>query len=45
MIASVIKSGYDGPIGILGHIADQDVELILKGNLDGLQKILSQLNQ
>lgn len=45
MIGTVIQSGYDGPIGILGHVANQDVELILKGNLDGLQKILSQLNQ
>jgi len=43
MIHAVIKSGYDGPIGILGHIADQDVELVLKGNLEGLKKILSQL--
>jgi sugar phosphate isomerase/epimerase len=44
MIGTVIKSGYDGPIGVLGHVTDQDVELILKGNLDGLQQILSQLN-
>lgn len=43
MIRTVIKSGYDGPIGILGHIAKADVELILKGNLDGLRKLLSQI--
>ena len=43
MIGVVIQSGYTGPIGILGHVADKDVELILKGNLEGLQKVLSEL--
>ncbi len=43
MIATVIKSAYVGPIGILGHVANADVELILKGNLNGLKKVLSQL--
>ena len=43
MISTVIKSGYVGPIGILGHVANADVEIILKGNLDGLKKILSGL--
>ncbi len=44
MIGTVINSGYAGPIGILGHVANADVELILKGNIEGLKKILSTLN-
>lgn len=43
MIGMVINSAYSGPIGILGHVANADVEVILKGNLEGLQKILSEL--
>jgi sugar phosphate isomerase/epimerase len=41
MIQAVIDSGYDGPIGILGHIAEQDVEKSLRDNLEGLAKILA----
>ncbi len=40
MIRQVIKSGYDGPIGILGHLPDQDVKKSLQDNLDGLDKLL-----
>lgn len=40
MIRQVIKSGYDGPIGILGHLPDQDVAISLQNNLDGLEKVL-----
>ena len=41
MIETVRKSGYSGPIGILGHIASQDVEKSLRDNLDGLEQILA----
>ncbi len=41
LIQTIIKSGYDGPIGILGHVATRDVEIVLTENLDGLQTILS----
>jgi len=36
-------SGYQGPIGIIGHTQD-DVELRLQDNLDGLDWLLPQLN-
>jgi hypothetical protein len=38
MIRLVIDSGYDGPIGVLGHV-DADVEEILAGNLAGIGKL------
>jgi hypothetical protein len=43
MIKIVIKSGYDGPIGILGHIQSQDVEITLTKNLEGLEKVFEEL--
>lgn len=39
MIRLVIDSGYAGPIGVLGHVDDTDVEEILAGNLAGLGKM------
>ena len=44
MIAAIIKSGYDGPIGILGHKADEDVAVSLRNNLEGLEKVLDELH-
>ena len=41
MIEIIIKSGYNGRIGIIGHIMDEDVELVLKRNMDGLSKLLN----
>ena len=41
MIDTVRQSGYQGPIGILGHIASQDVEKSLRDNLNGLDHILA----
>ena len=43
MVQVVLDSGYDGPIGILGHIKEQDVKISLQNNLDGLQKIKRKL--
>jgi len=40
MIATIHKSGYSGPIGILDHRNDTDTEIALKENLEGLEKIL-----
>lgn len=40
LLKVIIKSGYDGPIGILGHVATRDVEKVLSENLTGLQSIL-----
>lgn len=41
MIEIIVKSGYNGRIGIIGHTMDEDVELVLKRNLDGLNKLLN----
>lgn len=44
MIADIIKSGYHGPIGILGHRAQEDVAVSLRNNLEGLERILRELS-
>lgn len=38
----VLESGYDGPIGILGHIENQDVAISLQNNITGLKKIVGE---
>lgn len=43
LLKSIRVSGYTGPIGIIGHTQD-DVELRLRDNLDGLDWILPQLD-
>ena len=40
MIKLVLDSGFDGDIGILGHIEDEDVKVVLQRNTDGLKAIL-----
>ena len=40
MIATIRKSGYTGPLGILDHRNDTDAEIALKENLEGLKKVL-----
>ncbi len=40
MIQTIIVSGYNGPIGILGHVAERDVAEVLKENIEGLEWIL-----
>lgn len=39
MIALLLEKGYKGDFGILGHVEDTDVEIILKANLNGLKKL------
>ncbi len=40
-ILRMIKaSGYMGPIGIIGHVAEEDVEVVLSRNLEGMKKML-----
>ena len=36
MLQRVLDSGFTGPFGVLGHVDDADVEVILRGNLQGL---------
>jgi hypothetical protein len=42
MIRQLIAAGYNGPLGILGHVEDADVEDILRANLAGLRQIAAQ---
>ena len=41
--ATDLASGYDGPVGILGHRADEDVAVSLQNNLTGLDRLLKEL--
>lgn len=43
LLRTIAKSGYDSPIGIIGHTQD-DVEMRLQDNLDGLHWLLPQLD-
>jgi putative heme-binding domain-containing protein len=43
LLKTIRSSGYDGPIGIIGHTQD-DVEQRLQDNLDGLDWIVPQLD-
>ncbi len=43
MLAELISNGFNGPFGILGHVDDADVELILKQNLEGLKEVLEKI--
>jgi hypothetical protein len=43
MIKTLKNSGFSGTIGILGHIETEDVEVVLKRNLDGLRRLEKQL--
>lgn len=39
MIDKVLGSGFEGPFGILGHVEDADVKMILEANLEGLRSL------
>jgi sugar phosphate isomerase/epimerase len=43
MLRVLLDSGYRGPIGVLGHVDDADVETILRANLDGLRALATGL--
>lgn len=43
MIKLLISEGYNGPIGIIGHIENVDVKEILEKNLTGVENIKNQL--
>ncbi len=44
MMKKLKASGYKGSIGIIGHTENEDVEEVLLRNLEGMKKILRQLN-
>ena len=43
MMKTILKVGYEGPIGILGHVTSRDVEIVLKENLKGLRELTGEL--
>jgi sugar phosphate isomerase/epimerase len=43
LLRLIRDSGYRGPIGILGHRTDEDAEVTLKKNLDGLERLLEEI--
>ena len=43
ILKMISESGYNGPIGIIGHIEDEDVEIVLKRNLEGLVILLKEI--
>jgi sugar phosphate isomerase/epimerase len=45
MLATLIESGYDGPIGILDHREELDAEESLRLNLDGLKKVVVEMEK
>ena len=42
MLKVIHESGWHGPIGILCHRTDIDAELALKGNMEGLEKLVAE---
>ncbi len=45
MLKTIKASGYNGPIGILGHIAEKDVKKVLEGNINGLKEVLGKMGE
>lgn len=39
MLQTLKQAGYTGPFGILGHVEDADVKVILERNLEGFREI------
>ena len=45
MLRVIKSSGYQGSIGILGHVENADVAIVLQGNLDGLKILLKEMGE
>jgi len=43
MLRIINNSGYQGPIGIIGHTEGEDIRVVLERNLEGLDKLKSGL--
>jgi sugar phosphate isomerase/epimerase len=43
ILAALVGSGYQGPVGVIDHQPDTDSEPTLKANLDGLERLLGEL--
>ncbi len=44
MIREIVRQGYAGPIGILDHRNDVDAEISLAANLEGLARLVSEID-
>lgn len=44
MIKTIIDSGYSGSIGIIGHTEGEDIEVVLRRNLQGLDDMLQEIH-
>jgi sugar phosphate isomerase/epimerase len=44
MITTLRKDGFNGPWGILGHVENTDVKIILERNLQGLNNLFKEKN-
>jgi hypothetical protein len=45
MLQTLVKSGYQGPVGIIDHRNELDTEVVLRRNLEGLSSLLKKMNQ
>jgi hypothetical protein len=45
MLKKLRASGFAGSLGILGHVDDQDVKVVLQKNLEGLKKLLKVMGE
>lgn len=43
ILKMISESGYKGPVGILGHTENEDIEIVLKRNIEGLKKLLLEI--
>ena len=45
MLKVLVKSGYDGPVGILDHQSELDTEKVLRENLAGLERLRKHISE
>ncbi|MBT8219592.1 MAG: sugar phosphate isomerase/epimerase, partial [Bacteroidia bacterium] len=45
MVKLLVDAGYQGPWGILGHIASEDVQKVLERNIKGINTLKSKLHK
>lgn len=45
MLKTLKSSGYNGSIGILGHVENEDVKIVLERNLEGLKSLLKKMDE
>lgn len=45
MLKELKNSGFNGTIGILGHVEDEDAKVVLQKNIEGLKELLKELGE